>query len=250
MKTLNELLSDLSVLDVKLWVDGDKLRYSAPKEMLKPALRTQLRERKAEIIKFLNKANPDLRSNTEQIATIPRDKNLPLSFSQEGFWFLDRMESRSITYNLFLALKFMGSLDVAALEKSFQEIVQRHEVLRTTFKNVNGRPTQVISPTLHVPLPIVDLCMLPPTEQSTEVMRLGSEEAQRPFDLSQDVLLRVILLKLGNKEHVLLFSIHHIVTDAGSFIVFFRELKALYEVSSSKKSLLLPDLSIQQGNCS
>ncbi|NEQ85360.1 MAG: hypothetical protein F6K26_36180, partial [Moorea sp. SIO2I5] len=118
MKTLDELLSDLRRLDVKLWVDGDKLRYSAPKGILKPPLRTQLKERKAEIVKFLNETNLALSSTPEQIIAIPRDKNLPLSFSQEGFWFIDKMEGISATYNLFSSLKFIGLLNVVALNDS------------------------------------------------------------------------------------------------------------------------------------
>ncbi|MEM8675746.1 MAG: condensation domain-containing protein, partial [Cyanobacteria bacterium P01_G01_bin.67] len=245
MKTIDEFLSDLRSLDVKLWVDSEKLRYSAPKEILKPALRTQLRERKAEIIKFLDKTNLTLYSTTEPILTIPRDKNLPLSFSQEGFWFIDKMEGTSATYNLFFPIKLIGSLNVVALEQSLQEIVRRQEILRTTFEDMNGRPIQVISPTLHLKALVIDLRMLPQNEQSVEVMRLASEEAQRPFDLSQDALLRATLLQLKNTEHILLLSIHHIVTDAGSLIALFRELKVLYEAFSKQKSSPLPELSIQ-----
>ncbi|NEQ79119.1 MAG: amino acid adenylation domain-containing protein [Moorea sp. SIO2I5] len=245
MKTLDELLSHLRSLDVKLWVDGHKLRYSAPKEILKPALRNQLREHKAEIMKLLGKTNLASHSTSEPIQVIPRDENLSLSFSQEGFWFIDQMEGTSATYNLFSAIKFIGSLNIVALEQSLQEIVRRHEVLRTNFKNVNGQPTQVISPSLHLTVPVIDLCMLPETEQYAEVMCLASEEAQQPFDLSQDTLLRAKLLQLKNTEHILLFSIHHIVTDAGSVIVFLRELKTLYEAFCNNKLSPLFDLPIQ-----
>ncbi|NEQ87401.1 MAG: non-ribosomal peptide synthetase, partial [Moorea sp. SIO2I5] len=157
MKTLDEFLSELRRLDVELWVDGDKLRYSAPKGIMKPALRTQLKERKAEIVKFLNETNLALGSTHEPIIAIPRENNLPLSFSQEGFWFIDKMEGTSATYNLFSSIKFIGSLNVVALEQSLREIIRRHEILRTTFKEVNGQPIQVISPTLHLTLPIIDL---------------------------------------------------------------------------------------------
>ena len=245
-KIIDGLLSNLRSLGVKLWVDADRLRYSAPKGTLTPELHDQLQEHKAEIITFLETTRLFLGSTNEPIPIALRDKKPPLSFTQEGFWLIDKIEDASATYNLSFALKFIGSLNVVALEQSFQEIIRRHEVLRTTFRNSNEQPIQVISPALHLTfLPVIDLCALPYAEQSAEVVRLAREEGQQPFDLGRGPLLRATLLQLKNTEFVLLFSFHHIVSDAGSFVVFFRELKALYEAFSRQKPLPLQNLSIQ-----
>ncbi|HEY9833608.1 MAG TPA: condensation domain-containing protein, partial [Stenomitos sp.] len=250
MKTIDQFLSEFHHLDVKLWVDGDKLRYSAPKGTLTPDLLQELREYKAEIIKRLQQ--PLIASNfgIEPIRPAPRDTDLPLSFAQQRMWLLNQIEGNSATYNESVVLKISGLLQVAALEQSFREIFQRHAALRTTFKNVDGKPIQVISPTSNFRLPLVDLRFIPPSEQEAEVERLITEAAKRPFDLTQEPLFRITLLQLGHTEYLLQIVFHHIVADAWSFRVIFRELSVLYEAFSSGKErqaalALLPDLPIQ-----
>ena len=141
-----EFLSDLRRLDVKLWADGDDLCYRANKETLTPTLRQELKERKVEILTFLRNANAAASSNSPPILPAPRDRNLPLSFAQTRLWFLDRLEPHSSTYNMPVAYHLTGVLNTAALEQSLNEILQRHEVLRTTFPTVDGQPSQAIAP--------------------------------------------------------------------------------------------------------
>lgn len=169
----------------------------------------------------------------------------PTSFAQQRLWFLDQLEPQSTVYNMPAALRLTGPLDVAALEESFNEIVRRHEVLRTTFSVKEGQPVQIIDPTLTLVVPVLDLRGLLEPERKAEVSRLSAEEAQLPFDLSRGPLLRSILLRLEAQEHILLLTMHHIVSDGWSMGILFRELSALYGAFSAGKPSPLPALPIQ-----
>src|SRR5262249_22012824 len=133
-------------------------------------------------------------------AVIPRrpvGEPAPLSFAQQRLWFLDQLEGPSATYNMPNAVHLGGPLNIAALEAVFQEIVRRHEALRTNFTQVNGKPVQVIHTEAHCPVPLVDLQALPEGERESEVRRRAELEARRPFDLARDRLLRLSLLRLA-----------------------------------------------------
>ncbi|HEX2740525.1 MAG TPA: amino acid adenylation domain-containing protein [Rubrobacter sp.] len=175
----------------------------------------------------------------------PRDARLPLSFSQQRMWLLDQLEPGTPTYHISHALRLSGTLDTGALKRSLTEIVSRHEALRTTFAAEDGEPVQVISATIDVKLPVEDLSGLPQAEQEAEAKRLALEEKRRPFDLERGPLFRAGLLRLGKEEHVLLISMHHIVSDGWSMGVFWRELGALYGAFSGGEPSPLPGLPIQ-----
>jgi amino acid adenylation domain-containing protein/non-ribosomal peptide synthase protein (TIGR01720 family) len=176
---------------------------------------------------------------------VERCGEMVLSFAQARLWFLEQLEPGSSAYNIPAAVRLTGSLDVAVLEQSLNEIVGRHEVLRTTFGMVSGEPRQVIAPVLALTLRWVDLRDLPEAQQKIQVERLATEEAQQPFDLAKGPLLRATLLQLGEAEHVLLLTMHHIVSDGWSMGVLIRELAALYEAFSTGKPSPLPELPIQ-----
>jgi alpha-ketoglutarate-dependent taurine dioxygenase/acyl carrier protein len=197
----------------------------------------------AESIEATMKAGQKLKA--PPIVPVPSRGTLPLSFAQERLWLVDRLEPNSTAYNMPAALRLVGSLNIAALEQSFNEIVRRHEVLRTTFTEVDGQPVQAIALSLTLKIPVVDLQALPETERDAEVLRLAAQETQLPFDLERGSLLRVTLLKLGLSEHILLLTMHHIVSDAWSDGVFIRELAALYEAFCTRQPSPLPELSIQ-----
>jgi amino acid adenylation domain-containing protein len=169
----------------------------------------------------------------------------PASFAQQRLWFLDQLEPNSTTYNIFSTIRLRGLLNVWAFEQSLNAIIQRHEVLRTTFRPMEGQPMQVIAPTLTVPLSLVDLQNLPETEREAEVLRLTAEEAQRPFNLVQGPLVRATLLQSGTEEHMLLLTMHHIISDTWSIGVFLHELAELYEAFSTGRPSPLPELPIQ-----
>jgi amino acid adenylation domain-containing protein/thioester reductase-like protein len=174
-----------------------------------------------------------------------RSENLPLSFTQQRLWFFDQLEPSNPVYNISGAVRLRGSLHRKAVEQSIHEVVRRHEILRTTFVTVDGRPLQVIAPALTVPLPVVDLQVLSGEKQDAEVLRLITGEMQRPFDLSRGPLLRVNLLKLAEEEYILMLSVHHIVSDGWSTSVFVRELTALYAAFVNGVSSPLPELPVQ-----
>jgi amino acid adenylation domain-containing protein len=173
------------------------------------------------------------------------NQELPLSYAQQRLWFLEELEPGNRAYILPKFLCLTGHLDVAAFEQSLNEIVRRHGALRTTFAAVDGRPFQVISPYQPLHLPVVDLAGLPEAERSAQAQHLASEESQRPFDLRRGPLLRAILLRLSEAEHILLLTIHHLVFDGWSEGVFRRELTTLYTTFSAGKPSPLAELPIQ-----
>ena len=179
------------------------------------------------------------------IVPVPRSGELPLSFAQQRLWFIDQLEPGSSVYNFPAAVRLKGPLNVAALKKSLDEIVKRHEALRTTFAIVDGRPVQVIAPLLTLTLPIVDLRELPEPEREREVQRLATNEALCPFDLAEGPLVRTTVLRLGENEHVGLLTMHHIVSDGWSTGILIREMAVLYDAFCSDRPASLPELPIQ-----
>ena len=179
------------------------------------------------------------------ILPVPRDGDLPLSFAQQRLWFIDQLDPGNSVYNFPAALRLKGQLNVAALERSINEIVKRHETLRTTFVTVDGRPAQVIAPTVIVTLPVLSLQELSESAREAEVQRLVIAEAHQPFDLARGPLLRVTLLRLAEEEHVGLLTMHHIVSDGWSTGILIREMAFFYKSFSSERSSSLPELAIQ-----
>jgi amino acid adenylation domain-containing protein len=181
----------------------------------------------------------------QPIEPIARDGELPLSFAQQRIWFLDQLIPGSAFYNVLAAVCLKGGLDTVVLAQSLNEIIRRHETLRTTFASVGSQPVQLIATDGTLSLTEVDLRGVPEEEQDGDVQRLAKEEARRPFDLTMGPLLRVTLLRLKEDEFVLLLALHHIIFDGWSLGVLVRELGLLYNsYASGKPSPLLP-LSIQ-----
>ncbi|MDZ8188239.1 MAG: amino acid adenylation domain-containing protein [Nostoc sp. ChiSLP02] len=166
---------------------------------------------------------------------------IPLSYAQQRLWFLDQLESNSVLYNLPIGLRLLGTLNVAALEQSLQELIDRHEVLRTNFVTFDEKPTQIIQTQTNWTVAVVDLQHLLLTEQQTAAQKLLEQKAIEPFDLAHDALIRATLIVLSPNEHWLLVCMHHIVSDGWSIGVFVQELQALYNAYSiGQPSPLLP----------
>ncbi|MGH7833539.1 MAG: condensation domain-containing protein, partial [Candidatus Binatia bacterium] len=225
--------------------DNDRLVCNGPKGALTPDLRAAISERKAEILSLLRDTGAKARSTEPPLQRIPRNGKLPLSFSQQRLWFIDQLEPGSALYNIQTATRLRGLLNRVSLERSLNEIVRRHEALRTTFSTVEGEPLQIISPSLTLPLPVVDLADRPESEREEEALRLISEGAGRPFDLARGPLLRAMLVRLVPDDHILLLTMHHIVSDGWSMGVLYRELSVLYEAFSNRRPAPLPELPIQ-----
>ncbi|MBI2998772.1 MAG: non-ribosomal peptide synthetase, partial [Deltaproteobacteria bacterium] len=180
--------------------------------------------------------------------TIPRRVTsdlAPPSFAQQRLWFLDQLEPNSPLYNITRAVRLKGVLDVEALQRALDGIVARHEILRTTFISVEGSPVQTIAEGRTVELAMIDLSTCPEAQRELELQHLLVAEVRRPFNLSQDLILRATVVRLGGKEHILLLVMHHIATDGWSMGIFFRELVALYTAFSTGKPSPLWELPIQ-----
>ncbi|HST63409.1 MAG TPA: amino acid adenylation domain-containing protein [Longimicrobium sp.] len=180
------------------------------------------------------------------VVPVDRDRPLPLSFAQERLWFIDRLEPGSTVYNVPVAWRLGGALDEAALERALGEIVRRHEALRTVFREgVDGSPVQTIAPFGGFVLPVEDLSALDEADREAAVRRRAGEEARRAFDLSTGPLFRAALLRLDAEDHVLLLSMHHVVSDGWSMGVLFRELSALYAAYREGGESPLAELDVQ-----
>ncbi|HEX7774674.1 MAG TPA: condensation domain-containing protein, partial [Pyrinomonadaceae bacterium] len=174
----------------------------------------------------------------------------PLSFARERLWFLHQMLEDKSPYNMPAQVLLSGELDVAALERAFNEVVRRHESLRTSFSDSAGTPRQVIAPELPVALAVTDLSHLAPDERAAQAAALADSEARLPFDLSRPPLFRAALLRLSATEHHLLLTLHHVVADGWSIRVLVRELSALYESFRASVAAPLPALPIQYADYS
>ncbi|HEV2800034.1 MAG TPA: amino acid adenylation domain-containing protein, partial [Pyrinomonadaceae bacterium] len=174
-----------------------------------------------------------------------RSKPLPLSFAQQRLWFIDQLEPGNPAYNVPFAVRLTGALDVAALSASLDEIVRRHETLRTTFSTVDGQPVQLIHEARPVPLPFTDMSHLPATEREEAACELSEAEAGRAFDLAADSLLRARLVRLSEAEHVLVVVMHHIISDGWSTGVLMREFSQLYAAYQAGQPSPLAELPIQ-----
>ncbi|HZP16376.1 MAG TPA: condensation domain-containing protein, partial [Terriglobales bacterium] len=176
---------------------------------------------------------------------VPRQGAMPLSYTQQRLWFLDQLEPGTPLYNISAMYRMWGPLNIEALQRTFNEIVRRHESLRATFRNVDGQPIQVISPELQLPIRIVHHPGLSGEDREREIERFAQEEAARPFDLSAGPLLRVSLLELGDDEHALVVVLHHIVGDGWSGSLLAGEMAALYQAFTEDRPSPLPELPIQ-----
>lgn len=179
------------------------------------------------------------------IQTVQRDEYLPLSYAQQRLWFIDQLEPGNPFYVTPRAIRLRGALNLKALEQTIGEILNRHEVLRTTFQQVNGSPVQKIAPQQPFILPVIDLQALPETEREAKARCLVAEQAKQPFDLSRNQLLRVKVIRLGQQDQVVLFTLHHIVTDAWSTGILVREITKLYTSFLTGEASPLPELPIQ-----
>src|SRR5581483_1948220 len=179
------------------------------------------------------------------LVRVDRRQKLPLSFAQQRLWFLDQLEPESPLYNVPYIVRMTGKLDTEVLHKTLNEIVRRHETLRTRFETIDDEPVQVIAEELKLELAVHDLTSLPPADRVHEARRRAMEEVKRPFRLATGPLLRPALLKLDDEDHVLILNTHHIISDRWSLGVLSQELAAIYESYLEKQPSPLPELAIQ-----
>ena len=236
-----DLISRLRDLGVRLALDGDNLRVDAPNGVLNDGLRTELAHCKTEIINLLEWSRRSNRSIALPLERRSRDISPPLSYAQQRLWFLDQLEPGNSAHNISWTVRVKGVLNQAALQRAVDDLVVRHETLRTSFPSLAGKPFQKITSKIRVPVQLEDM-----TDASDEKLRAYlAHLASRPFELDTAPLLRITLLRIAESEHVLLVLIHHIISDGASMRVMFRELAALYEGHVSGQPLALPELPVQ-----
>lgn len=188
-------------------------------------------------------------AQTTPIRRVDRNGKLALSYGQERLWFIHQLDPENVAYNIPSAVRIQGPLDVEALEKSLQEVVRRHESLRTRFVTVNGEPQQVIDPTFSVKILVTDLSNFSESRE-VEAERLAQEEARQPFDLEHGPLLRAKLLRLGSQDHVMILNMNHTISDGWSTSVLVTEVSAIYNNFSVGQPSPLPELEIQYADFS
>ncbi|HEY0606708.1 MAG TPA: condensation domain-containing protein, partial [Herpetosiphonaceae bacterium] len=248
--TTVELLARLRDLGIRLWSEGERLRYHAPEGALTAELRAEIVARKAEILAFLDQAASATQPIAAAIPPASRAEPLPLSFAQERLWFIDRLQPGSSAYNMPQVVRLRGRLDVGALRASLTEVVRRHEILRTTFSTSDdraGQPIQLIHSPAEVALACHDLSALPAAERDSTARQLAADETGRPFDLRHGPLLRALLILTSDDEHLLVLTLHHIVSDGWSTGLLIRELTTYYSaaVRGAPIATVLPPLPIQ-----
>ncbi|HZI20303.1 MAG TPA: condensation domain-containing protein [Pyrinomonadaceae bacterium] len=185
------------------------------------------------------------RDEAQSLAPAPRDEPPPLSYAQERLWLIHRLAPDNPMYNLPAVVRLRGDLDLAALERSLNEIRRRHEVLRTTFPPRDDRPVQAIAPYRAEPLPLTDLSHLPESEREAQARRAVAETARAPFDLERGPLWRAAVWQLGPAEHVVTVVMHHAISDAWSMNLLFRELGVCYASFVGGVAPALPPLPVQ-----
>jgi aspartate racemase len=242
--TPTELLAYLYNCDMQLWIEGDRLRFKGPKGVLTPALHAQLAEHKAEILALLRAARSAI-DVLPAITVAPRDCELLPSYSQERMWLLDQLDHERAIFNIASGVHFAGRLNLSILQASLSLIIRRHEVLRTTFPTRQGQPVLRIAPASQLALPVLDLSALPSSARECIGQQVTMQVSERPFDLANERLLRIVLLRLGPAEHVLLLTTHHIVFDGWSTGLFQWELGLFYAALLTGQPLPFPEPSLQ-----
>ncbi|HEU0077113.1 MAG TPA: condensation domain-containing protein, partial [Longimicrobiaceae bacterium] len=179
------------------------------------------------------------------LVPVPRGGPLPLSFAQQRLWFIDQLEPGSAAYNVPQGMRLRGPLEVGVLRRALEEIVRRHESLRTTVRRVEGRAVQVVAPDGRARLPEVDLRALGEEAREAEARRIAAEDAELPFDLARGPLLRTAVVRLGDADFALLLNMHHVVSDGWSMEVLVRELSALYDAFCAGRPSPLAPLPVQ-----
>lgn len=246
---LQEQLKELAGRGLTLQPDGDQLRVKGPKQVLTPAVQSFLKQHKSEILKLLG---PGPAPQAPALTPITPSQNTgnqyPLSFAQRRFWFLHQLEPDTSVYHISGGLEFRGALQIQALERALNEIVQRHQALRTVFPATDGSPCQRVQDIESLSLLTEDLRDLPSSELEPQIERLVNEVLHHPFDLTRGPLFRVRLLLLGPQRSQLLICLHHIIFDGTSLEVFARELGHLYRQYVEGLTADLPGLAIQYGD--
>jgi amino acid adenylation domain-containing protein len=219
-----ELIDFFRVNSIELKIVDGNLKFKGARELITSELLAGLKAHKQELIAMLGTTGTGYTIGRQSKHAGP----LPASFAQQRLWFLDQFEPESALYNIASAIRMSGNLNIPALTRALNEIVARHDVLRTTFRAADGIPSQVVAPALELLLPLIDVSTEAKAEREARAVVLLQEEALTPFDLSVGPLVRAALIRLEESEHIILLSLHHIVADGWSMAILVKEVAALY----------------------
>lgn len=237
---MKELLAQLATHDIKLWLKEGRLNVSAPPGVLTPELRNQLAAHKAELLALLQQQ--------ATLQPIPRAEHqglAPLSYAQQRLWFLAQLQTTGTAYHLATLLHLRGRLVLPALQQSLTTLVERHEILRTTYTVIDGVPRQCIGAPPPVQITAIDLTTLPTAQQRAQVIERTQQEQARGFDLARGPLWRFVLFHLAEESSMLAILMHHLITDEWSTGILLREISACYTGFVKQQAVALPPLAIQ-----
>ena len=248
MSAIAALLDRLAALDVRLVLDGDRLSVNAPKGVIASELRAELAARKDELKAHLRAHRPaavPLHAMPPPLVPVPRSASMPVSHTQQRLWFLRQLDPGSSAYNVIGASRLDGPLDAMALECAFDDVVQRHDSLRTRFFALDGVPHCCIESEGRAPFELVDLTAADPEAREEQALRAALETARKAFDLAHAPLLRMTLVRLAPERHLCCAVVDHIVADGISLAILFAELQALYRQRVGGAPARLPPLQVQ-----
>lgn len=237
---MKELLAQLATHDIKLWLKAGRLQVSAPPGVLTPALRDQLALHKAELLALLQQ-----QTTLQPIPRVVHQGLAPLSYAQQRLWFLTQLQPTGTAYHLATLLHLRGHLVLPALQQSLTTLVERHEILRTTYTVVDGVPMQCIVAPQPVTITEIDLTALPLAQQRPAVITRTQQEQARGFDLAHGPLWRFVLFHLAEQSSKLAMIMHHLITDEWSTGILLREISACYTAFVKQQAVQLPPLAIQ-----
>ncbi len=246
MKPLNELLAELRQRNVRLWLEGERLRYKAPKDALTPELLAEVKSQKSEIIAFLKNVQASANSNRPSLIPISKQaESFPLSLAQQRLWNLYQLDPSSGAYNMPMAYRLIGSVDFPLLQQSFSAVCQRQKILCFRFQVLDGHPHQIIDQKLEPEIQLIDLKHIPSELKETEARKRANDEAFKPFDLEKGPLVRLIIFRLEPEMSIMLTNLHAIICDGSSSDIFLQDLIAFYRAFATDNPVSLSPLSIQ-----
>ncbi|MDJ1179178.1 condensation domain-containing protein [Roseofilum sp. BLCC_M91] len=245
---LKKLLYKISSQGIKVWAEGDELKVNAPKGSLTAEIREVLSQNKIELLQLLQQRSSSVNVNSIPLVPVHRDRNFTLSYQQERLWSVAQLMPDNVTLNLCQAVRLQGLINIQLLQNSWQQIIDRHEILRTSFALVEGALVQVSIPKLEVSIVVEDNSNLSESEIEDLIEENIAQESRRSFDLAQAPLFNLKWLRFGDTDGALILVYHHIIGDGLSINLLTQELLTLYDASLEKKPSPLTDLDIQYGD--
>ncbi|MEI5640042.1 MULTISPECIES: condensation domain-containing protein [unclassified Pseudoalteromonas] len=247
MNLPQQIIANAEACNIVLYLKGEQLAYISEQGSFPENLKAQIREHKNEISAYLRKQELEKKEAENKTIITPVDKNaeLPLTFAQQGLWFIDQLEGGSNQYNIHAAFGLKGELNLAAVQWAVNKLIERHQVLRTAYVEKDGEVYQKVQPLQYWELPVIDLTKLAPQEQQQRILQVSAQEMNQTFNLQADLMLKAKVVARSEQDHILFFTLHHIASDAWSQAIMVQEFVALYESYCKKRVDPLPKLDVQ-----